>query len=382
MWDPLCGAEYDVGQLESRTTSGAQSMQRSLWISFALFVCFSLSTLAEQIQQPAENTVAEPGGRTISLIVNVTDKSGKPVAGLSASDFTLLDDNRPSKVVAFHAYDGSTQEPDPPIEAIVLFDTVNQNFLEVSYARQQVENFLRQNGGHLPVSTAIYWLTNDGVQAQSEPTRDGNALAAQLEASDSRLRTINRSSGAYGAIELFNLSTKMLFTVAQNEAKKPGRKLLIWAGPGWPMLDSVNFDFSRKTEQVLFGQIIDMSAVMREGHIDLYSISQGTSGPGTFRYESYLKGVKKVYQAVPANLSLKVIAVQSGGLVLPPTNDLAGSVATCMQDATVFYTLTFEPQPADGPNEYHDLKLTLDKPGLTARTNTGYYAQPAGPAAP
>jgi hypothetical protein len=69
-------------------------------------------------------------------------------------------------------------------------------------------------------------------------------------------------------------------------------------------------------------------------------------------------------------------------LVLPPTNDLAGSVKECLQDAEAFYRLSFEAPPADGPNQYHELKVHLDKPGLTARTSTGYYDQPARPAAP
>jgi len=366
-----------IGLRENRTTSGVWEMHRSVWTSLAVLFSFTVLVFA----QAGQHAAPEPGGRTISLTVMVTDKSGKPVPGLTASDFTLLDNNRPSKIISFHAYDGSAQSG-PPTEAIVLFDTVNVGFIEVSYERQQVENFLRQNGGRLTAPTAIYWLTNQGVEVQVEPTRDGNALATQLEGSDSRLRTINRSSGGYGAIELFQLSTKMLYAMAEKEAQKPGRKLLIWVGPGWPMLDAPGIDYERKTQQAMFDQIVALSTLMRAGHIDLYSISEGTAGPGTFRYESYLKGVKKVTQASPPNLGLKVIAVQSGGRALPPTNDLASSVATCMQDATVFYTLTFEPQPADGPNEYRDLKVTLDKPDLTARTNTGYYAQPAGPAAP
>jgi hypothetical protein len=31
---------------------------------------------------------------------------------------------------------------------------------------------------------------------------------------------------------------------------------------------------------------------------------------------------------------------------------------------------------ADQANEYHALGVTVDKPGITARTCTGYYAQP------
>ena len=364
-------------------------MRRSLWFSGAFLL--SLSSLA-CAQQPAPEPAAAPnaaqgvalnaqpaaGNGGLRLNVVVTDKAGKPVSGLTAADFTLLDNNQPGKILSFRAYNGPAQPPEEPVEAIVLFDTVNIGFDAVSYSRQQVENFLRADGGRLAQPTAIYWLTNEGVEAQNQPTQDGNALAAQLEAAEGHLRTVNRSAGAYGAIERFELSVKMLTVVAENEAKKPGRKLLIWTGPGWPMLEAPGIDYSTKTQQKMFNQIVELSTVLREGQIDLYSVAQGMPEGGTFAYESYLKGVKKPSQANPANLSLKVLAVQSGGLMVPPSNDLTASIRKCVEDAEVFYTLTFEPVPADGPNQYHELKLKVDKPGLTARTNTGYYDQPAG----
>jgi VWFA-related protein len=319
---------------------------------------------------------------TINLVVVVTDKSGRPVTGLDLPDFTLLDNNQPSKILSFHAYSGPVQQADSPVEAIVLFDTVNTTFDAVSYTRQQVENFLRLNGGHLAVPVSIAWLTNDGIEGPSEPSQDGNALAAQLDASEGRLRSITRSAGAYGAIERFQLSTNMLGTLVRSESDKPGRKLLIWAGPGWPMLDAPNIEISNKTQQALFGEIVQLSTMMRLAHIDLYSISQGMSGPETFLYQSFVKGVKKVQQANIPNLGLKVLAVQSGGLVLPPTNDVASAIKQCLQDADAFYTLSFEPPPADGPNQYHELKVRIGTPGLTARTNTGYYDQPEQPSAP
>jgi hypothetical protein len=58
----------------------------------------------------------EPGATSprgpIQLDVVVTDKSGKPMAGLSQSDFTLLDNNRPASILNFHAY-GGAQAPPP-----------------------------------------------------------------------------------------------------------------------------------------------------------------------------------------------------------------------------------------------------------------------------
>ncbi len=371
-------------------------MQPSLPICAALLFCWSPLAFAAQAAPaspvaPSQVTPASAqngtvlkarpapqntGPGTIDLVVVVTDKSGKPVGGLSAEDFTLLDNNQPSRILSFHAYDGASQPPDLPVEAIVLFDTVNTTFDTVSYTRQQIEDFLRMNGGHLPVPVSVVWLTNDGLDTSGEPSLDGNALAAQLEASESRLRSIGRSAGAWGAIERFQFSTNVLDHFARSKVNQPGRKLLIWAGPGWPLLDGPNINLSGKAQQALFGEIIQLSTLMRLAHIDLYSISQGFSGPDTFLYQSFLKPVKKVNQAGIPDLSLKVLAVQSGGLALPPTNDVASSIRRCVQDAGPFYALSFAPAPVDSPDQYHDVKVRIGKPGLAARTNTGYYDQP------
>jgi VWFA-related protein len=375
-------------------------MRRPLW--FCALVLCSLSPftgngqaapgIATPVQpapataQPAPTGPAAPlpngaspdaANSAIHLDIVVTDHSGAPVPGLTASDFNILDNNQPSKILSFHAYGPGVQPTDPPVQVIVLFDTVNIDFNAVSYTRQQVENFLRQNGGHLAQPVTLAWLTETGVQPQGPPTLDGNALATALDGSEARLRTINRSAGAYGAIERFELSSRALDGIAMSEFKIPGRKLLIWAGPGWPMLDGPNINISNKGQQSLFGEIVQLSTLLRQAQIDLYSVTQGMPGPETFLYESFLKGVKKASQANIPNLGLKVIAVQSGGQVIPPSNDVAGAISTCVRDAATYYAVTFQPPPADGPDDYHKLDVHIDRPGLTARTNTGYYDQPA-----
>jgi VWFA-related protein len=79
---------------------------------------------------------------------------------------------------------------------------------------------------------------------------------------------------------------------------------------------------------------------------------------------------------LPGNLGLPVLAVQTGGRVLNLTNDITSAIAECVADANSFYVISFDAPRADKPNEYHSLAVTLDKPGMTARTRTGYYAQP------
>ena len=326
----------------------------------------------------AADQASPASGSGIHLDIVVTDRSGKPVPGLTAADFTVLDNSQPSRILSFHAYDESANSPDAPVQVIVLFDTVNTDFDAVSYTRQQVENYLRRNGGHLAEPVSLAWITNEGVEPQGPPSLDGNALAAALDASEARLRTITRSAGAYGAIERMEISSRMLDGIVRQEAGIPGRKLLIWAGPGWPLLDSPNITISGKGQQLLFDEIVQLSTLMRQAQVDLYSISEGMPSSDTFLYESFVKGVKKVNQANISNLGLKVLAVQSGGLALAPTNDVATSLNTCLRDAGTYYSVSFEPPPAEGRNEYHKLDVKVDRPGLIARTNTGYYDQPAG----
>jgi VWFA-related protein len=326
---------------------------------------------------PAAPVASGPTGN-LHLDIVVTDHAGKPISGLTQQDFTVLDNGRPSNILSFTAYDAPAHPPDDPVQVVILFDTVNTDFNEVSYTRQQVSNYLRRDGGHLAQPVTLVFLTNDGLQPQGPASLDGNALATALDASESRLRTINRSAGAYGAIERYEMCARMLDGLLQELARLPGRKLLIWASPGWPLLDSPNINISNNGQKILFSQIVEFSTAMRQAHVELYSVSQGMPGPDTFLYQSFLKGVKKVNQANLSDLALKVIAVQSGGLVLPPTNDVASAIDTCVHDAPVYYSVTFAPPPADGPDEYHKLDVHLDKPGLNARTNSAYYDEPQG----
>jgi VWFA-related protein len=326
--------------------------------------------------RPASPPAQAPGEGRIHLDVVVTDKSGKPVAGLAPEDFTLKDNNLPAKILSFRAIDPAAQSVSQPSEVILLIDGVNEGFQTVALARQQIAKFLRENGGHLAAPVSVFVLNSDGVKVLLQPSMDGIALATQLDQSESKLRVIGRSAGINGAFERYELSIRTTDLIARNEAKRPGRKLLIWAGPGWPLLEQPGIQVSSHLQPQMFNEVVGLSTALREARMALYSVSLGEPQLGTYLYEGYLKGVKTPDKVNPANLALKVLAIQSGGRALPPDNDLAGQIAACVQEAGAFYTISFDPLPADKPNEYHDLKVEIDKPGLTAHTDTGYYNQP------
>ncbi len=311
----------------------------------------------------------------------VTDKSGKAVPGLQQQDFTLLDNKQPQKLLSFQAVQGGATTAETPVSVVLLVDEVNTNFTYVSIGRAQIEKFLKRDGGELPRDVSLAVLTDSGLAMSNVTTRDGNALAAELNQNKAGLRTITRSQGVYGADDRIGLSLNALQQLADYEAPRPGRKLVVWISPGWPLLSGPREDLTEKDQQRLFNNIVGLSDRLRQARITLYSVDPlGTADTGGFRtsfYEEFVKGVKKPSQVKLGNLALQVIATQSGGRVLISNNDVAGEIAACVADASAFYVLTFDGLVGDGPNEYHSLEIKFDKPGLKALTRTGYYAQPA-----
>ncbi len=332
-----------------------------------------------QAAPPADraNTSARLGGRRVSLDVIVTDKSGKAIPGLQQQDFTLLDDKQPQSILSFH----ETDEPaaDPPMQAILLVDAVNNGFQGVVQQRQQLENFLRRDGGHLPMPMSLVLLADTSTQMQPVPTSDGKALADTLSSSQYALRIDGRSQGFYGAVDRLQISLRALHQLISYEANQPGRKLLIWLSAGWPLLSGPGVQLTAKTQDFLFNSIVELSGALREARITLYSVDSLGVGDAisgrTFYYEEFLKGVPSANKTQNGNLGLQVLAIQSGGRVLSGSNDVTSSIASCLADAKAFYTISFDSPPADHPNEYHSLQVKIGKPGLAARTRTGYYAQ-------
>jgi VWFA-related protein len=335
-----------------------------------LLVWFFVPLLSAQ--QPAPPPT--PVGKSIDLDVVVTPKSGPPVAGLEQKDFTLLDNKTLQPITTFHAFSG----PDAPVEVILLIDAVNTGFQHIAYERSEIDKFLRANGGKLTHPMALAIFTDAGVRTQNKFSSDGNELAALLDQETIALRAIGRSAGFYGAEDRFNMSMQALQQLTTLEALHPGRKMILWVSPGWPLLTGPEVQLDQKQQQHLFAAIVEASTELRQTRITLYNINPlGASENSlrTFYYEQFVKGVTKPYRVNVGNLSLQVLAVQSGGLVLNSSNDISAMLEQAFRDAGAWYEISFQPASAE-PNEYHQIDVRVDKPGLIARTRTGYYAQP------
>jgi VWFA-related protein len=149
----------------------------------------------DHLQQPppqAEGSPTNPVFRTTTRLVQVdvvvTDKQGRPIPGLSQSDFTVMQDGKPQQLRVFEPHTGSalaqgsansaasvpklpphtySNHPDSATAdawTIVLFDLLNTPTTNQEYARKQLLDMLHNAPKGRPI--ALYLLTNRLVMVQ------------------------------------------------------------------------------------------------------------------------------------------------------------------------------------------------------------------------
>lgn len=75
--------------------------------------------------------------------------------GLQQQDFTIFDNKRPQPTTSFRAVAQGSKADAPPLRVVFVIDEVNISFRAMANARQQLEEYLRQDGGQLPVPMSL-----------------------------------------------------------------------------------------------------------------------------------------------------------------------------------------------------------------------------------
>jgi VWFA-related protein len=327
--------------------------------------------------------------RLVQISVVVKDKKGNPVTDLTKDDFTLLDENKPQAISVFSE---QTTQPAPamaqPLPAntftnrfedrtgvptsvtVVLFDALNTHFDDIAYARLQVLKLIDQFQPDGRV--AIFGLTQDLVVIQNftddrqtllgavknYTPRDSmelgtNASVAGLfDASNNGPAQINIGETSPAAAEYYRRDRALrtataLQAIAHYVGRLPGRKNLVWV--------SSSFPFSADAEQVLSDADIAVYPV------DAMGLRAGGPAPS------------------PA---MDFIAKQTGGRAFYNGNDVSGSIREALQDSQVTYVLGYYPDHGAWNDEFRQLDVKVDRPGLEVRYRNGYYAAQDAPPTP
>lgn len=339
----------------------------------------------------------------VRLDVSVDDPSGKRVTGLSPDDFTLLDNGQPSEILSVHAFNGTTAKPETPVELILVFDHANDYEPEVMAAAKALGDFFQRIQEPLGTPVSIVRISKNGSDETPRPIGDGAVLARILAHPDqsdfvplSRSRpavlargatlsernlTIGESGQVIESQNVLPVALNALGAIAIRARRSPGRKLLFWIGPDWTA--------SRKGPVRLQGAgvadwIAEFSTRLREARIALY-FDPSLFHPGSPPIQG--TSLSDIHSAVPLldrNLSFEPIARRTGGGVLEPGSfdsfvglrRLESFLAETIRDADDYYSLTFAAPRTNQIDEYHQLKLEVNRPDLTVSTSAGYFDEP------
>ncbi len=221
------------------------------------------------------------------------------MTGLTAQDFTLEDNGQPNTIVSLQAMNAAAAATNHSLEIILVLDELNLDGLQLRAAEQEAAIFLRQHEGHLAEPVMVYRITRNGPLVCGPPSLAGNQLADQILHRKQAI-AIWRPAGVFetprvvqGSHSLnFKLSRSLisLGSIAIEERRRPGRKLLFWLGPGWQTERA-------QANSDLFDLFTELSTRLREARISLWEATEWAFNDGSLHPEPIHDYVDPVYLA-------------------------------------------------------------------------------------
>jgi VWFA-related protein len=339
-------------------------MTRTSGIVIALF-------FAAQTQAPSPNQ-QPPTFRTgvdiVQLDVAVLDKDRRPVRGLTAEDFTILDKGKPQPIVAFSAVDvpapASHVAPwirEAPLDvvsnaenrrlvAIVMDDAYAKVEPDVNKrAKQIARNAVDQLG---PGDLAAVVFTFLG-RAQNF-TADRSQLVQAIESYSPKM-TGSMGPPAICDVRHRSCDIEALANVATTlTSAPPGRKILILITGG---------------RAFTFGTIGEPSS--RNEGTDLVRLFSDLQRANVTVYAYDAHGLE-VDGSMVAKESLYSFAESTGGHAVSFRNDPESFVADAFRESSTYYFLGFR-TTASNEKSFHKIEVKVNRPGVQVRTRNGYY---------
>jgi len=352
---------------------------------------------AAQTQQPIFRARTD----LLTIDVTVLDRNRRPVTGLTADDFIVMEDGKPQVIAALDeiSVEGPGQvsaewlkAPPQDVAAnrhdesrlfvLVIDDaTLPGNPYMVGRAKNMARAFIEGLG---PTDLAAVVFTRDNRNAQ-DFTRD----RARLLAAANRLSAgfLGGAGGGGGrGVRLppsltagvvmdsyyYLSSLNTLARVAEYlEAVPMRRKVVAYLSIGIPMSPA---DAAQIT---LAGT---GSALGGEVHQALLSALRRT-------VDRAQRANVAIYGLVPAGLgglprefteSLLTLANNTGGQAFVNTNDYKPGIARLFEETKSYYLLGYTPSPPARPGDYRRVEVKVKKPGYEVISRKGYFASRQG----
>ena len=176
-----------------------------------------------------------------------------------------------------------------------------------------------------------------GRQSGRSVSSSGNAL--ELQDSSCRSRRVKRPWLA---------ELRALSAISTAQDRLPGRKLLLWIGADISTNPLPTYKLDGKGRKDIFGKMYWFSTLLRQAGVSLavFSLEDNTNKTDHRQNESWrslVTGVPTAQEVTWSSLDKRVLAVQSGGWVFPPSKDLVPQLNDSLHEqGSSYYELTFD----------------------------------------
>ena len=349
-------------------------------IPLALAIC-CIAALVLRADERAQPTFRS-GVELVTIDVVATDRSGKPVHNLKASDFELFEDGTSQPIRTFQFIDASvapqqallppgivTNDVDPGGIFAIVLDEIGYYATETQQVRREAERFLKsmlQPHDHVVV---VRSGTDSGFTLSTDPTR---ALEAALSSAGRRDRGLRleqpggdagvgdtpsdldgRSPGATG-----RQSFAVLAGVVEKLRPIPARrKAVIWFSRGGDLppnfeqtiMDGLNLPLGR--DDASLRALIDSARV---ANVAIYTVDpRGLAAPSTSGRDA----------PPPSDLeelgTLRDLASATGGRAIVNSNDIAAALGRVSAENRAYYLIGYEPAAAGGEKKPKPRKIQV-----------------------
>ena len=348
-------------------------------------------------QQDAESrsiTTLKVYSRETMVDVTVTDAKGQPVHGLTQTDFSVTEDDKPQSIRSFKEFSkdtpvtASTPRKLPPntytnvIETgpgplyVLLFDNVNGGG-DTIQTRRAAATFIKNMAPGTRVALLV--LAGGSFTVQGPGPTSNRALLLRMVGPGIRNEPIYvREADCDTQVTLDRMTLDGLKKVGAYLSGIQGKKNMIWIGHG-------NSDIIFDRCQNWNGPLQETYDLLEDAQVTAYPLdSHGIEAPpepklsgpaSSWGEQSATQNMDWLSLLATNHLSMEAVAEATGGQAFYNTNDIAGAIANAADAGSSDYTLSYAPPSVEYDGRTHAISVKVDRPGIHVLYRKGYSAE-------
>ena len=392
----------------------------------ALCLCTGLAASAAFAQQAPSN--AQPfrtGIEAVEIDVRALDDKGQPIAGLSASDFEVLEDGvrqdvrvftpvrvpsvpRPRAATFVEPDTQSNREPFNGRVYVFVLDDLHTHPLRTPRVKAVVRQFLdryfsandraaivttsgrRETAQDLTSSTAVLNRALDAFAGQQLRASTLEKIEAYYRLRNSGESVVDKDNNPVKILDPLDADrahqARQALTSLRDVARwldsvPARRKALIFVSEG------IDYDMNNVIDNAyssgLLADVRDVLSNAARSNTSIYAVDpRGLAGfaDDAIELSSLPDETTRLGQSAFADAlrwtqdNLRVLADETGGFALLNTNDMASGFDRIVRENSEYYVLGYQPSNPRRDGRYRKIEVRITRPGARAVARRGYFA--------